>query len=306
MQTLGLLLLFILSCSTSIALIALALVLLNRSLGVIPLEVLPFGIGFSLALLALGNNPALVRSLLPLVLACGAALFLSQPIYVALRRRFGGESLTLMLSFAIMTSWKEGMAIATGTSPVHHPFPEWMNAHQSLNLKLIVIVISVLALVGSHLLLNFRGNLAALQLSREDSRLLTSFGISSRKYQRKVLLAAMVLVVLGSLLYIGLQQSFSIEDSYDIIVPAFAISLAQQRVRLVTILCVSILLLAATEILTRFSTASTIRAGHQGILFGAVVLIALLFRLARQSGRWQSFERKSKFVFRRTIGENHG
>ena len=309
MQITGLVIL-VLSCSLSLALVALGLAALNRALGVVPLEILPLGIGFSLALLALGHGSSTATlttsSLLPLDLACTAALFLLHPLYVILRGRLGGESLTLMISFAMMTCWGQLMSTASESKSVHPRLPEWLSGHQSLGLKLTVIVVSIFTMVCAQFLLKFHGNLAALQLSMGDARLLTSFGITSRACQRIVLLGAMLLVTLGSLLYISLQENFSFQNSYDIVVPAFAISLAQQRIRLSSIAAVSVLLLAGIEWLTRLSASSTMREAYQGVLFGAVVLISLLWRLARKSGRWELFERRSEVRFRQIAEETHG
>lgn len=309
MQIVGLLIL-VASCSMSLALVALGLTALNRALGVVPLEILPIGIGFSLALLSFGHgsSTATLRtsSLMPLNLACTATLFLFHPLYVVLRGRLGGQSLTLMISFAMMTCWGQLMSIASESKSIHPRLPECLSDHQSLGLKLTVIGISLLTLVGTQSLLNFRGSLAALQLSMGDARLLTSFGLSSRNCQRIVLLGAMLLVTLGSLFYICLQENFSLQNSYDIIVPAFAISLAQQRIRLSSIAAISVLLLAGIEWLTRISASSTVREGYQSILFGAVVLVALLCRIATNSGRWGLFERRSGFRVRQMVEETHG
>lgn len=308
MQTVGLLL-FILSCSLSLALVALGLTALNRALGVVPLEILPLGIGLSLALLALKHGPSnatlTTSSVLPLDLLGVATLFLFHPLYVILRRRLGGESLSLMISFAIMTCWGQLMSIASESKPIHPGIPEWLKDHQSLDLKLAVIVVATVALIGAHFLLKMRGNMAALQLSMGDGRLLASFGVSSHICQQIVILGTIVVVTLGSLLYISLQQNFSFQNSYDIIVPAFAISLAQPRIRISSIIAVSVLLLGGIEGLTRLSASSTVRGYYQGVLFGAVVLMAVFWRVARQSGRLEALGRRSEFRVGQMAEDTH-
>jgi hypothetical protein len=139
-----------------------------------------------------------------------------------------------------------------------------------------------------------------------DSRLLTTFGVSSLACQRIVLAISIFLITIGSLLYICLQQNFSFQNSYDIIVPAFAVSLSQTRIRPGSFALIAIFLLAGIECLTRFSAESTIREGHQAILFGGVVLFALIWRIAKFSGRSESIERRWGVWYRRVLGGNSG
>jgi hypothetical protein len=297
MQALELALLIV-SSALSLSLISLGLSAVVRCIGVSPLETLPLGIGVSLGLLALcgSSSPSTLSAwdVLPSALGCAVLLFILHPLYVQWRLRLGGESIALMCSFALMTCWIQVMSICSDSKSINPSIPEFLRAKQSLGVKLIVIVVSLgvcflAAQLGRH-----RGRLAALQLSLGDARLLTTFGISSSRYQRSVLAVSIALIVVGSLLYICLQQNFSLQNAYDIVVPAFAISLSQTRVRILTTVTISIVLLTGIELLTRLSAESTIREGHQAALYGAVVVITLVARLARLSGRTDLLRRKCR------------
>jgi hypothetical protein len=233
-------------------------------------------------------------------------LFFLHPIYVLWRRRMGGESITLMISFAIMTCWIQCMSIRTESKSINPEFPDPLRAHQDLFIKGIVILASIAVLVLVYYLIRLDGRLAAMQLSMSDSRLLTTFGVSSFTCQQIVLAISIFLITIGSLFYICLQQNFSFQSSYDIIVPAFAVSLSQPRIRPGSFALISILLLAGIECLTRLSAESTIREGHQAILFGGVVLFALIWRIAKLSGRFASIERKWGVWCRSVLGESNG
>ena len=309
MQTFGLVMLII-SSSLSIELVALGLSELSRCIGVVPLETLPGGIGFSLVLLSMGRtNSAATLSgsdLAPFVIGFTVILFLLHPLYVVWRRRMGGESISLMISFAIMTCWIQCMSIRTESKSISPEFPNSLRAHQDLYIKIFVILTSIALLSLICHLIRLDGRLAALQLSMSDSRLLTTFGVSSLACQRIVLAISIFLITIGSLLYICLQQNFSFQNSYDIIVPAFAVSLSQTRIRPGSFALIAIFLLAGIECLTRFSAESTIREGHQAILFGGVVLFALIWRIAKFSGRSESIERRWGVWYRRVLGGNSG
>ena len=289
------LVLLILGSALALAVVSFGLTAVHRCLGIVPLEILPLGIASSLAALSLYApiSPSTLSglTLLPCIIGCAVLVVLLQPVYVRWRQRLGGESISLIFSFALMTCWIQIMSAATDSKSVTPHVPELLRVNQSMGLKVTDVCISLVVFILVSRISARRGNLAALQLSLGDSRLLTTFGISSSHCQRIVLGIAALLTLTGSFLYISLQQNFSIQNSYDIIVPSFAISLAQTRIRVGLTVLTSILLLAGIECLTRLSAESTIRECHQALLFGAVVLIALISRVLRVSGRTGRWKR---------------
>jgi hypothetical protein len=302
--------LLIVSSALSLSVVSLGLSAIARCIGVVPLEVLPLGIGFSLGFLSLcgRSSPSTLsgEDVLPLVLCCAVLLFFLHPVYVQWRLRIGGESISLMFSFALMTCWIRAMSIATDSRSFSPNIPEFLRANQSLGLKLITTFVCLVVLATAAHLSTCRGRLAALQLSLGDSRLLSTFGLSSSFCQRVVLALSILFIVVGSMLYICLQQNFSFQNSYDIVVPAFAISLSQTRIRIPPIIAVSIILLAGIEYLTELSAESTIREGHQALLFGFVVVITLIARIASLSGRSELFKRRLQYRLHEVRRGSHG
>ena len=280
--------LLVLSSALSLALVSFGLTLIERCIGVIPLEILPLGIAIALEGLSICSTSSpytLAASNLVLPsLACLALLYMLHPVYVQWRRRLGGESRALMFSFTLMSCWIQLMQIRTDSKAFSLDLPDALRADQSRALKCLVSLVSITLLLAIGWLVNRKGKLAAVQLSRSDSRLLQSFGYSSLTCQRLVLGIALLLIVSGVGLYIALQDNFSVQSSYNIVIPAFAISLSQVRIRVVYTIIVSIVLLTGIEWLTSISSAETVRESHQSVMYGFVVLIALSFRLARTSG----------------------
>jgi len=303
------LVLLIVSSALALSVVSLGLCATDRCIGVVPLEILPLGVGSSLGILSLlgTGSPSTLsgRDILPLAIGCAVLVFFLHPLYVEWRLRLGGESISLMFSFAVMTCWIQAMSISTDSKSINPIIPEFIRSNQSLNLKLIVIVVSLSVLFLAANLSRRHGALAALQLSLGDSRLLATFGLSSASCQRIVLAFSILLIAIGSMLYICLQQNFSIQNSYDIIVPAFAISLSQTRIRIPLIMTVSIILMTGIEYLTKVSAESTIREVHQASLFGLVVVIALVARLARLSGRVDTVKRQCQERFQAVLGGSH-
>jgi branched-subunit amino acid ABC-type transport system permease component len=297
MQTMGFLLLLV-SSAFSISLVALGLSVVGRCLGVVPLEILPLGIGVSLACIALAGpkSPSTMSALdlLPLLCLCAAALFCMHPLYMEWRKRLGGESITLMFSFAIMSCWNQAMSISTEAKSISLSFPDVLEENDSRMLKIAVLAVALAVLSVLVLTTRRRGRVAALQLSLDDSNLLATFGISARRCQRLVIALSILLVTFGSALYICLQQNFSFQNSFDIIVPAFAISLSQIRLRVSSTILISLVLLSGIEYLTYLSPEATLREGNQAVLFAVIVTSTLAFRRGRASGRFASIERHWK------------
>ena len=186
------------------------------------------------------------------------------------------------------------MSISTEAKSISLSFPDVLEENDSRMLKIAVLAVALAVLSVLVLTTRRRGRVAALQLSLDDSNLLATFGISARRCQRLVIALSILLVTFGSALYICLQQNFSFQNSFDIIVPAFAISLSQIRLRVSSTILISLVLLSGIEYLTYLSPEATLREGNQAVLFAVIVTSTLAFRRGRASGRFASIERHWK------------
>ncbi len=296
------LMLLIFSSALSLSVVALGLTAIGRCLGTVPLEILPFGIGLSLILIsqsAATSTATLSGSdLLAPILGCGISVFGLHPFYVRWRLRLGGESMSLMFSFALMTFWLQVLSVASNSKSITPAIPEFLSSKEYLGLKVISIAASLLALTLAGIVGSLRGNLAALQLSLGDSRLLVSFGLRTYTCQLTVLVSGIIFTTVGSLIYICLQQNFSFQNSYDIIIPAFAISLTQTRIRIFHTVISALFLLSGIEFLTRVSSDATTRELHQAVLFGVIVVLVLGRRVLTASGILDLIERKFQSAIR--------
>src|SRR5258706_3448677 len=110
------------SASLAISLVALGLLLVQRSHGIAVLEIIPFATG--LALFFLGSLRAESAStlhpatlILPIV-GSTIGIAILEPWYARWRLRVAGESTTLLLSFAVMNCGLLAMSTATGARSV--------------------------------------------------------------------------------------------------------------------------------------------------------------------------------------------
>jgi hypothetical protein len=280
------------SISLAIALVAFGLMLIQRSHGIAVLETVPLATGLSL--FSLGSirpdststlhTPALI---LPIV-ACGLLIRLLQPCYARWRLRVAGESTTLLLSFALMNCCLLGTSIATSARSVPLGLADSSFIRTKFRLELIVVALSSLALAVTILYLRQRRLIAALQLSKDDHRLLATFGRDSNQVRRHVLVVATGLCTLGMFLFVSLQETFAVLNSYAVLVPSFAIAISQSRIRVGRLVTAAFLLTAVAQLATQY-TSELLRDFHPAVLFSLFVLRRVSIALRHSHGEFTDF-----------------
>ena len=242
------------SSAGALSVVAFALLVLQRTHGLVVLELFPASLAAGLITFSAAQSnrsPALLTSgdlLLPLaanlIIIAVAARF-----YQQWRHRVAGESTVLMISFCSMNfvleamrTFSEGHSASVGLA---QSFP-----HGKLGLETSVLAVSTAILISTTVLLKSRGTWAAAQLANRDWRLLLSFGHSAEAARRIILLLAVSLMAVGTVLYISLQESFAIQHSSAILIPAFALSLFQNRIKLPIFLGVAFVALLSEHFLS--------------------------------------------------------
>jgi hypothetical protein len=275
------------STSMALSLVAIGLLLLQRCHGVAFLEMVPLASGLALFPLSLGApfSASTVRpsGLVIPILFCASLLIILQPYYRRWRLRVAGESTTLLLSFASMNCCLLLFSITTKGRAVSVDLADASFIGGKTHLELLVIGLSGVFLTVLPLYLRKTRLIAAMQLAKDDHRLLTTFGRNPITVRAHILLIAMISSAFGVGLYISLQESFSIVNSYSIIVPAFAISISLSRIRVPYVVISMFVLVASRQLLTQF-TSESLRDCHEGMLFSLFVLAAIGSRRATIAG----------------------
>ena len=269
------------STALSVSIVAFGLVLLDRSQGVVQLEILPLATGLTIVMLSVFHSSSAstlhaTTLVLPIFVCILLVVFL-QPLYLRWRLMIAGESTTLLLSFAAMNCCLLGMSIADDARSLPIGLADYRYVETKARLEVIVILLCMVVLVCTKILLHRSTLLPALQLSRDDHRLLSSFGKKPLHTQRIVLLIATVLCVVGTLLFGCLQDRLSINDTYAVLIPAFAIAISQSRIRLRSLVPIAVALIAFESLLTSMSS-ELLRDFYQATLFSLIVLLGVLFR----------------------------
>jgi hypothetical protein len=269
------------SLSTSIALVAMGLFLLQRSHGVAPLESLALAICLGMLVLSAiqPGSVSTVQSsqlLLPIA-ASGVLLICAHRYYVRWRLRVAGESTTMILSFALLNCCLLIMSSTTGARSLAIGLSDTLLIQSKVRLEFVIICSALICLLVLTLLLKHKGRTAALQLAKDDYRLLETFGIKADAVRARVLGASILTCFLGALFYLSLQESFSVVNSYALIVPTFAIAIAQNRLSTIQMIISAFLLIGSVQLLTQF-TSELLRDFHQAIIFSLLVSGELIRR----------------------------
>lgn len=283
------------STSLAIATVALALFLLQRSNGIPLLEVIPLATGAAILLLSSMRHQSAstvnASTLLIPIGGCAVFAFVLQPMYARWRLRIAGESTTLLLSFASMNFWLLLLSIATSARPAAIGLADSKFVGTKEHLELVVILIAVASLTAIMFYVKRRRLSAALQLAKDDYRLLESFGERAGQVRRHVLVVAAVVCTLGAVLFISLQEHFAVLNSYSILVPAFAISISQSRIRLMRLVAATFVLAACVQLLTQ-RTSELLRDFHQALLFAMFVMAGITARWATNTGTADRLHRR--------------
>jgi branched-subunit amino acid ABC-type transport system permease component len=167
-------------------------------------------------------------------------------------------------------------------------------------LELMVVILSALVLVGTVLYLRRTRLNAALQLAKDDYRLLATFGCDSNQVRRHILVIAVVLCTVGASLYVSLQETFAVANSYAVLVPGFAVAISQSRIRVGRLVATGLFLASAGELLTQY-TNELLRDVHQAVLFSLVVFAGISSRAAYDTGLVLAWRRRLAQLTRRAL-----
>jgi branched-subunit amino acid ABC-type transport system permease component len=284
-----------LSTSLGIALVALGLLLVQRSHGIAVLETVPLATGLGLFFLGSlrpdSSSTLYIPTLILPTAGCALAIIVLEPLYVRWRLRVAGESTTLILSFAVMNCCLLAMSISTDSRSVPLGLADSHFIRTTSRLEWMVIALSAVVLVGTIFYLRYTRLVAALQLSKDDHRLLATFGRDSKKVRRHVLALAVVLCTVGASLYISLQETFAVSNSYAILVPGFAIAISQSRIRVIRLLAAGFFLVAVGELFTHY-TSELLRDFHRAVLFSFFVFVGVGSRKAHDTGILLAWRRR--------------
>jgi len=267
------------STGMAIALVALSLILLQRSQGIVILEIIP--LSTALVLIALGSlrkgsaSTLDTATLIIPLFACAALVVMFQPLYAKWRLRVAGESTTLLLSFASMNCCLSAMTATTSNRSISLALADSYLVGTKDRLEWAVIATAGVALTGIMLYLRQRRLVAALQLSKDDFRLLQTFGRDPDQVRRHVLAVAIVACTVGMILFVSLQETFSVSNCYAVLIPSFAIAISQNRIRAARLVTASVLLITAEGFLTQH-TSELLRAVHRAALFSFFILIGVI------------------------------
>ena len=280
-------LLEIVSASLSISLLAYGLSLIQRSYGIVVLETLPFAIGCSLFFLdsLRPRSPSTLYApalILP-TLASLISIFVLQKWYSRWRLRVAGEPTALLLSFAIMNVWILYMSKASNGLSVPLGLEDFGIIRTKLRLEAIDISLSLLVIIATVLYLGRRGLMAAIKLAKDDHRLLTTFGHDANRVKRRVLYVSIGLCTIGTLLFVSLQDTFAVSNCFAVLIPAFAVAIAQNRIKAIHIAALSLLLGAGVQILT-LHTSELLRDVHTSLLFCVFVVGGVCIRKVNSTG----------------------
>lgn len=175
------------------------------------------------------------------------------------------------------------MSIATSSRSVPLGLADSSLIRTKSHLEVLVVALAALVLAVTVLYLRHKRLIAALQLSKDDHRLLATFGRDSNQVRRHVLVVAVVLCTVGVSLYVSLQETFAVSNSYAVLVPGFAIAISQSRMRVSRLLVTAFFLVAAVELLTQYTT-ELLRDFHQAVLFSFFVFAGVSSRTASDTG----------------------
>jgi hypothetical protein len=218
--------------ASALFLCALAFAIMQRSSGVVALESCPAALGLAIPLATRLHG---LSSRVPAysadgLLEVGIVAMSLTPILITLyrfaRRARGGESIALIMSLAGMmalTTW--GEVYCDGARPVDTrlSIPGLPTTVSYLVIASFSIAVSlIIALITARW--QRQRSSALLHLAKDDYRYLQAFNSPSaiRHYS---LAASFGLLFGGSLLFVGMQQLFSLGNQLDLVIPAFGVSL---------------------------------------------------------------------------------
>jgi len=216
-----------------VAVAAASLSLLQRCIGVLPLEVAAFGASatavISMALVQqTPGSPPVGALVLPVLVSLGCGLPLSA-FYHRCRRTRSGEVIALIMSFAlmrVMTIWairaSEGKSIVTIASALRGKY----GSGAATRLDLAVVLLSTLVLGVLGLLLSPRSQTGTkVRLARSNDALLWTFGTSGERVRATTYLVGAVVWFIGSVMYCARQDTFAVQDYDSFLIPTLAVSI---------------------------------------------------------------------------------
>jgi hypothetical protein len=283
------------STALSIALVAFGLLLVQRSYGLALLEIIPLATGMALFVLSSlhSDSPSVLNAstLLIPIAGCALAIRVLEPCYTRWRLRVAGESSALLISFAVMNCGLLVMSLATSSRSVAIGLADFRLIETKCHLETAVVALCIFAFAAAVQYLRRTRLVAALQLSKDDSRLLATFGRDSVKTRRHVLLLAIILCTAGVMLFISLQETFAVLNCYSILVPSFAIAISQSRIRVGRLVATAFVLTVLRELLTQY-TSELLRDFHQAVLFSFFVVVGVSLRTAQLTGVTTACQRR--------------
>lgn len=290
------------STAMSLALVAIGLVLVQRSHGIAVLETIPVATGWALFFLSsLRPTSASTLDTSTLILpsiACAVLLAILQPLYAKWRLRVAGEPTALLLSFASMNCCLLAMSIATSNRSISLGLADSYLIKTKFRLEWAVIALAAVALAGTMLYVRQRCLMAALQLSKDDHRLLATFGRDSNQVKRHIFIVAILACIAGMLLFASLQETFSVSNSYAVLIPSFAVAISQSRIRVGRLVATALLLVGAERLLTQH-TSELLLDVNRAVLFSLFVLVGITSRRAYQTGITSHWRRSLSNLARR-------
>jgi hypothetical protein len=275
------------STALSIALVSLGLLLLQRSHGIALLEIISLACCLALLLLSSFRPDSVstlkAATLLVPTLACIIFLAIVQPFYAKWRLKVAGESTSLLISFALMNCLLLAASSATNDRFASLSFADLPSIRTPLRLESLVCILATLGLAGAILYLRNMRLLAALQLSKDDYRLLATFGRDSESVRRHTVVIALLASSLGMCLYISLQETFAVSNCYAVLIPGFGIAIAQSRIRVGRLVLSALMLVAAERFFTQHTSELLLNV-HRAALFSFFVLTGVTLRAAQRTG----------------------
>jgi hypothetical protein len=265
---------FLDAISVSVVSIALAIVL--RAFGVIPLERLVFSLGLSLALLAAIKRNVNLGTYWPLIAVSLVALLLGAlllPFYRYCRKAKGGDAMALVMSFALMNM----LAIFANQSIQGRSIPTRLSGSQTLaGAGFLIIVLSVRFFLEESRLET------GLKLYCDASAFLRNFVRPLPIVLLRVEILSTLLAFIGVLGFLVSKENFSMQRLHLLLIPSFAACLASRTLKIEPIVLTALsVILVSYAIVYLFGNSILVQA-YQAALFIVVVLLQLVIEETKQ------------------------